>query len=176
MIAPLLGKLYISPASSEAKIREAFAAVSEAIEGGLLTDASSRNALYKIHVSLGKIVHSLDAAAAAGDAERDRGGFGASMRRSVMGGGGSSSSSRRGSWMGGDERPGTAAEDRSTIMLAPSEAKIKEEDEEEDGQEKEEDGQGEEKEEDGQDEEDDATVVGIGQRARRASFADESMG
>lgn len=34
--------------------------VSEAVEDGLLSDATSRNALYKIHVSLGKIVNSLD--------------------------------------------------------------------------------------------------------------------
>ena len=30
------------------------------MEEGLLTDTTSRNALYKIHVSLGKIVNSLD--------------------------------------------------------------------------------------------------------------------
>ena len=34
--------------------------MSVAVEEGLLTDATSRNALYKIHVSLGKIVNSLD--------------------------------------------------------------------------------------------------------------------
>lgn len=34
--------------------------MSDAVEEGLLTDATSRNALYKIHVSLGKIVNSLD--------------------------------------------------------------------------------------------------------------------
>lgn len=63
VIAPLLGKLYVSPASSEDKVRDVYAAVSEAVDGQLLSDATGRNALYKIHVSLGKIVNSLDAAA-----------------------------------------------------------------------------------------------------------------
>ncbi|RYP12700.1 hypothetical protein DL765_007200 [Monosporascus sp. GIB2] len=59
-IAPLLGKLYISPTSSEDKIRALYEDVSVAVEENLLSDATSRNALYKIHVSLGKIVNSLD--------------------------------------------------------------------------------------------------------------------
>lgn len=41
-------------------IRDLYADVSEAVEEGLLSDATSRNALYKIHVSLGKIVNTLD--------------------------------------------------------------------------------------------------------------------
>ncbi|KJZ73380.1 hypothetical protein HIM_07174 [Hirsutella minnesotensis 3608] len=60
LVAGLLGKLYISPGSSEDRIRELYADVSEAVEDGLLSDATSRNALYKIHVSLGKVVNSLD--------------------------------------------------------------------------------------------------------------------
>lgn len=60
IVAGLLGKLYVSPASSEDKIRALYASVSEAVEDGLLSDATSRNALYKIHVSLGKIVNSLN--------------------------------------------------------------------------------------------------------------------
>ncbi|OTA94491.1 hypothetical protein M434DRAFT_394633 [Hypoxylon sp. CO27-5] len=59
VIAPLLGKLYISPASSEEKIRNLYEDVSAAIEENLLSDATSKNALYKIHVSLGKIVNQL---------------------------------------------------------------------------------------------------------------------
>ncbi|KAJ6441667.1 nuclear condensin complex subunit 3 [Purpureocillium lavendulum] len=58
--AGLLGKLYVSPASSEEKIRDLYAEVSEAVEDGIVSDATSRNSLYKIHVSLGKIVNSLD--------------------------------------------------------------------------------------------------------------------
>lgn len=58
----LLGKLYISPGSSEDKLRDMYSEVSIAVEDGLLTDATSRNALLKIHVSLGKIVNSLDEA------------------------------------------------------------------------------------------------------------------
>ncbi|KAI0103081.1 condensin subunit Cnd3 [Hypoxylon sp. NC0597] len=59
VIAPLLGKLYISPASSEEKIRSLYEDVSAAVEENLLSDATSKNALYKIHVSLGKIVNQL---------------------------------------------------------------------------------------------------------------------
>ncbi|KAI0834431.1 condensin subunit Cnd3 [Hypoxylon sp. FL0890] len=59
VIAPLLGKLYISPASSEEKIRSLYEDVSVAVEENILSDATSRNALYKIHVSLGKIVNQL---------------------------------------------------------------------------------------------------------------------
>lgn len=59
MIAPLLGKLYISPASTEDNIRDLYETVSLAVEENFLSDATSRNALYKIHVSLGKIVNQL---------------------------------------------------------------------------------------------------------------------
>ncbi|KAI0378759.1 condensin subunit Cnd3 [Hypomontagnella monticulosa] len=59
VIAPLLGKLYVSPASTEDKIRSLYEDVSAAVEENLLSDATSRNALYKIHVSLGKIVNQL---------------------------------------------------------------------------------------------------------------------
>lgn len=60
VVAALLGKLYISPASTEEKLRELYAEVSDAVETNLISDTTGRNALYKIHVSLGKIVNSLD--------------------------------------------------------------------------------------------------------------------
>ncbi|KAF5024634.1 hypothetical protein F66182_3398 [Fusarium sp. NRRL 66182] len=60
LIATLLGKLHVAPGSSEEKLREAYNEVTVAVEDGLLSDATSRNALYKIHVSLGKIVNALD--------------------------------------------------------------------------------------------------------------------
>ncbi|KAG6042202.1 hypothetical protein E4U41_003948 [Claviceps citrina] len=60
LIAGLLGKLHVSPSSSEAKLRDLYAAVSDAVQDGLVSDATSRNSLYKIHVSLGKIVNSMD--------------------------------------------------------------------------------------------------------------------
>ncbi|KIL95853.1 condensin complex subunit 3 [Fusarium avenaceum] len=60
LIATLLGKLHVSPGSSEEKLREAYNEVSVAVQDGLLSDTTSRNALYKIHVSLGKIVNALD--------------------------------------------------------------------------------------------------------------------
>ncbi|KAI8946784.1 ARM repeat-containing protein [Xylaria longipes] len=60
VVAPLLAKLYISPTSSEDKLRSLYDDVSGAVEDNLLTDATGRNALYKIHISLGKIVNALD--------------------------------------------------------------------------------------------------------------------
>ncbi|KAF5663683.1 condensin complex subunit 3 [Fusarium heterosporum] len=60
LIATLLGKLHVSPGSSEEKLRESYDEVSVAVQEGLLSDTTSRNALYKIHVSLGKIVNALD--------------------------------------------------------------------------------------------------------------------
>ncbi|RDA87293.1 hypothetical protein CP532_1343 [Ophiocordyceps camponoti-leonardi (nom. inval.)] len=60
LIASLLGKLHVSPGSSEETIRQLYAEVSEAVSDGLLSDATSRNALYKLHVSLGKVVNGLD--------------------------------------------------------------------------------------------------------------------
>ncbi|KAK3356976.1 condensin subunit-like protein [Lasiosphaeria hispida] len=63
-IAALLGKLYISPTSSEEKTRDVYLDVCDAVDAQLLADAAGRNALYKIHVALGKTVNNLDAAAA----------------------------------------------------------------------------------------------------------------
>ncbi|KAL2141158.1 hypothetical protein VTI28DRAFT_2742 [Corynascus sepedonium] len=103
IIAALLGKLYVSPASSEDKTREVYAVISEAVENQLVSDTTSRNALYKIHVSLGKIVNSLESAAAA-----EPGGAG-KYRRSVS----------RASSVGV-----TPSEDRTVIQ---HEVKIKEE-------------------------------------------------
>jgi condensin complex subunit 3 len=60
VVASLLGKLYISPGSSEDRLREAYTEVTCAVDDDLLKDATSRNALYKVHVSLGKIVNALD--------------------------------------------------------------------------------------------------------------------
>ncbi|KAI0178261.1 condensin subunit Cnd3 [Pestalotiopsis sp. NC0098] len=66
VVATLLGKLYVSPASSEEKIRSLYEDVNAAVEENLLSDATSRNALYKIHVSLGKIVNQLSEQAKGG--------------------------------------------------------------------------------------------------------------
>lgn len=61
MLAPLLAKLHVSPSSDETLIREVYADVSEAVDDKKLTlDATGRNSLYRIHVSLGKIVNSLN--------------------------------------------------------------------------------------------------------------------
>lgn len=55
----------------------------EAVENQLLTDAAGRNALFKIHVSLGKIVNNLDAAADPADATLLAGRRSTSRRTSV---------------------------------------------------------------------------------------------
>ncbi|KAJ3493371.1 hypothetical protein NLG97_g4773 [Lecanicillium saksenae] len=60
LVAGLLSKLYISSGSSEEKLRETYEEVCIAVEEGVVTDAPSKNALYKVHVSLGKIVNALD--------------------------------------------------------------------------------------------------------------------
>ncbi|KXH29642.1 hypothetical protein CNYM01_11667 [Colletotrichum nymphaeae SA-01] len=59
VVAPLLGKLYISPTSTEDKIREVYDEITIAVNDKLVTDTTGRNALNKIHVSLGKIVANL---------------------------------------------------------------------------------------------------------------------
>jgi condensin complex subunit 3 len=78
-IAPLLAKLHISPASTESLIRELYDEVSTAIEEKLIADATGRNALFKIHVSLGKIVNSLT------EKEKASGGRKSSVAPSVLG-------------------------------------------------------------------------------------------
>ncbi len=47
-----------------------YADVSEAVDTQLVAEATGRNALYKIHVSLGKIVNNLDTAQEAGFGRR----------------------------------------------------------------------------------------------------------
>lgn len=49
----------MSPTSTEDKIRDLYTEVSEAVNEKLLSDATGTNSLYKIHVSLGKIVNNL---------------------------------------------------------------------------------------------------------------------
>ncbi|KAJ4385049.1 chromosome condensation complex Condensin, subunit G [Neurospora sp. IMI 360204] len=85
IMAALLAKLYIpsgsssSNPSSPTKIRDVYALVTNAVDNNLLSDATSRNALYKIHVSLGKIVNALDAAAEQDAANNAAGGRHASI-------------------------------------------------------------------------------------------------
>jgi condensin complex subunit 3 len=58
----LLSKLHISPASTPSLLRATYELVSASIEDKSLIqslDATGRNSLYKIHVSLGKIVNTL---------------------------------------------------------------------------------------------------------------------
>ncbi|KUI64486.1 Condensin complex subunit 3 [Cytospora mali] len=112
VVAALLGKLFISPASTEEKIRELYAEVSDAVETNLISDTTGRNALYKIHVSLGKIVNGLD--------QQKEAGLRRSTSRSVS--------------LAAEEvasRTAAAAEDRTVVP----EPQIKEEDEEEEEEE-----------------------------------------
>jgi condensin complex subunit 3 len=101
--------------------------VCEAVENQLLSDATGRNALYKIHVSLGKIVNNLDAAAegAAGA------GVGGKYRRSVsrassVGAGSVATAATAG--VGG----GVAVEEEEDRTVVQHEVRIKEEEEEDD--------------------------------------------
>lgn len=123
IIAALLGKLYVSPASSEHLVRDVYAIICDAVETQLLSDTTSRNALYKIHVSLGKIVNALDAAAAAsaGPASAAASVAGDKYRRSVS----------RASSVGFDAAGGGHApsEERTVVQ---HEVRIKEEEEDDD--------------------------------------------
>ncbi|KAH6624532.1 condensin subunit-like protein [Chaetomium sp. MPI-SDFR-AT-0129] len=112
IIAALLGKLYVSPASSEDRTRDVYTIVSDAVDAQLLPDTASRNALYKIHVSLGKIVNNLDAVAAAAlsaaTAEKEAA-MGGKYRRSV-----SRASSVAGDHAGGSASVGVSAAPSTT--------------------------------------------------------------
>lgn len=153
IIAALLGKLYVSPASSEELTRDLYALVCEAVENGLLTDATSRNSLYKLHVGLGKIVNQLDAAAVAaqmnsaeGQVQRYR----RSVSRassvglgSVAGAGAGNNAGREGSVV--SSRAGSVIkeedeeEEEATVVLSRTEPvmkSIEEDDAEEDGDDK----------------------------------------
>ncbi|KAK4165416.1 putative condensin complex subunit 3 [Cladorrhinum sp. PSN259] len=127
IIAPLLGKLYVSPLSSEEKTREVYKEVCLAVEGQLLSDATGRNALYKLHVGLGKIVNTLDAAAEAGAAAQVK--YRRSMSRASSVGYESAASAAQ-SHRGGSIAP----EDANNHKIAASRESsvIKEEDEEDD--------------------------------------------
>lgn len=93
--------------------------MSDAVETNLISDTTGRNALYKIHVSLGKIVNSLDQAKEAGLRGRS------TASRSV-----SLGPDEHGIGAGQSMRGATAgAEDRTTVGTEPQ---IKEE-EDEDG-------------------------------------------
>jgi condensin complex subunit 3 len=95
LLAPLLPKLHISPASTPSLLREVYGEVSLAIDNKLISDATGRNALFKIHVSLGKIVNSLK------EKDDESAGFRESLRSSVNSR--KSSASVRPSTAGGDE-------------------------------------------------------------------------
>lgn len=120
-VAPLLGKLYISPTSTEEKTRAVYEEISEAVESQLLSDATSRNALYKIHVSLGKIVNNLDQAAAAQMGSGAGHGRRSTSRATSLG------VDDRTVLVGGEDRTVLAGEDRTIVE------QIKEEDEDETG-------------------------------------------
>ncbi|ROW12594.1 hypothetical protein VMCG_00132 [Cytospora schulzeri] len=120
VVAALLGKLYISPASTEEKLRELYAEVSEAVETNLISDTTGRNALYKIHVSLGKIVNGLDQQKEAG------------LRRSTP--------SRSVSQAPEEVASRTVAAAEERTAAAEPDIKEEDEDEEEEQQEDEEDG------------------------------------
>ncbi|KAK4153740.1 hypothetical protein C8A00DRAFT_33496 [Chaetomidium leptoderma] len=182
IIAALLGKLYVSPASSEPKTREAYVAACDAVDTQLLADATSRNALYKLHVALGKIVNALDVtAAAAAEAAAGGGGGGRYGGRSVS----------RASSVGFDAAPPRATSASVSVSRGGSavaegqqrEVKIKEEEMEDEevlegvegvgeGEEEEEEAEEEEDDDDDDDDDDAGTVV---HRSREQSLVDELL-
>lgn len=85
----------------------------EAVDNNLVSDTASRNALYKIQVSLGKIVNSLDAAAAAAEA----GASGTKYRRSVS----------RASSLGPSGPPAAVSRSSEDRTIVQTDVKIKEE-------------------------------------------------
>jgi condensin complex subunit 3 len=88
MLAPLLAKLHISPTSTEELIREVYEVVTLAVDDKKLSlDATGRNSLYKIHVSLGKIVNSLNEKEKDAAKEKGRGSRKSSVTPSVLAGG-----------------------------------------------------------------------------------------
>lgn len=59
ILAPLLGKLYISPSASEDKLRELSNEMNIAVDSKLVSDATGRNAITKLATTLTKIVSAL---------------------------------------------------------------------------------------------------------------------
>ena len=85
MLAPLLAKLHVSPASTESLIHEVYEEVNLAVDDKKFNlDATGRNSLYKIHVSLGKIVNSLNEKDKDGTKEKGRGSRKSSIAPSVL--------------------------------------------------------------------------------------------
>lgn len=64
ILAPMLGKLHISPAASADKLRELCNEVNIAVDGKLVSDATGRNAMVKLHGGLTKIVNAMGEPAA----------------------------------------------------------------------------------------------------------------
>jgi len=114
-LAPLLAKLHISPASTPSLLQDTYNEVSIAIEDKLIADATGRNALFKIHVSLGKIANSLK--------EKDGGEIELVLRGSTRGAGpGSLSASVSGSGRG--SRMGSAAPSVSPSAADTAEGEV----------------------------------------------------
>lgn len=123
VIAALLGKLYVSPTSSEDKLQDVYELASEAVNGRGLADATSRNALLKLHAAVGKIVN-----ARGGCAEHDD--------VTVMGARRSVSSSTTASVAGGGAaagRAGTRSVSAATAASAATDATVMERDEDGEG-------------------------------------------
>ncbi|KAK4232120.1 nuclear condensing complex subunits, C-term domain-containing protein [Podospora fimiseda] len=125
IIAPLLGKLYVSPLSSEEKTREVYQEVCLAVDGQLLSDATGRNALYKLHVGLGKIVNTLDAAAEAAQAGTQAQ---VKYRRSMS----RASSVGYESAATGQQRGGSVVPEKNSVAAASRESSVIKEEEDED--------------------------------------------
>ncbi|PQE28512.1 condensin subunit Cnd3 protein [Rutstroemia sp. NJR-2017a WRK4] len=179
-LTPLLAKLHISPASSEDKLRAVYEEVSEAVENKKLgLDATGRNALFKIHVSLGKIVNALEKEreAAAGKGERGESVMRESVSRSTRGesvvsaagsGSGRERSRRESTGLGSSSGSGRRTSEakvkrtRPVIKEEPVEEEVEVEDEGETTQVL-------KKEEEEEEEDDSGTIVGEGEELDRTT-------
>ncbi|KAK1750709.1 condensin subunit-like protein [Echria macrotheca] len=132
ILAALLGKLYISPASSEDKIRSVYHEVCLAVDAQILSDAAGRNALYKIHVSLGKIVNNLDNAASGPPANNFRRSVSRATSVSLapsVGGGGPEDRTV----LGGSREEDDEEDDKTVVMRGEEIREVVLEEEEDDG-------------------------------------------
>ncbi|KAH7323836.1 nuclear condensin-like protein complex subunit 3 [Rhexocercosporidium sp. MPI-PUGE-AT-0058] len=118
-LAPLLAKLHISPSSTPSLLREIYAEVSLAIDEKLIADATGRNALFKIHVSLGKIVNTLK------EKDEEQASLTLNLRGSV-----NSTTSRKSS-----VAPSVVDEEKSVLSTVEGEEELEKVEEEEDDEE-----------------------------------------
>ncbi|CZT50794.1 related to condensin complex component cnd3 [Rhynchosporium secalis] len=119
-LAPLLAKLHISPSSTPSLLREIYVEISLAIDEKLIADATGRNSLFKIHVSLGKIVNTLK------ENDEEHANLTLNLRGSV-----NSQTSRKSS-VGPSVAPSVVDDENTVLSTVEGEEELKKVEEEED--------------------------------------------